>query len=130
MGTSLVGYNISRILKFPMEELVYLRFAGVFNTEGNEIYEGPHEVTSRGRHNRRRIMRYHCYLCTPQQLEEDKLPGIIFIQMLTGQEAMILPESHHRGEGQLCWDTTWGTSHAPDIRPRPRSFQMVATLAS
>ena len=62
-----------------MEKLVYLCLAEILNAEGNKIYKGPHEITGRGWHNHRRITRYHHYIDTPQQLEDDKLPGIFFM---------------------------------------------------
>ena len=117
MGDPVTGYDRSRILEFTMEKIVYLRFAGIFDAEGNDIYEGPHEVTSHGRHSRICIMRYHRYLGTPQQLEEDELSGIVFIQMSTEQEVMLPLESHHSGEGQLRWDTGWGTFPTHPIYP-------------
>ena len=53
MGPSVVGYNMCQILAFPMEELFYLRFDGVYDANSNGIYEGPYKVTDRGCHNRR-----------------------------------------------------------------------------
>ena len=109
MGQTVKGCNVNRILGFPMEEVLYLCFVGLYNKDENEIYVGPYIITVRGQHNHQQVTRDHRYLSQSQQMEEGLVLDFIFMQMSAEQEAVLLLDGYHPGEGRHRWDAAWGT---------------------
>ena len=116
-GRQVDGYRGGWITTYPDREVVLLRFVDVLDEDDNEIFEGPHVVVDHeGTRGGRRIRRAHRYILD-QYVEEHESHKIIFMTLSIEQEALLLLEELHPGEGEFRWDTSWGTFPVPAAYP-------------